>query len=45
MIYGMIFSFIRDWRKGPQEKSTSMGEMTDAEIEDLRIKYQRMFDK
>ena len=45
MIYGMIIGLIKDWRRGPQEKSTSMGEMTDAEIEDLRIKYERMFDK
>lgn len=45
MMYGMISGLIRDWRKGPPEKCRQMGEMPEEELNDLRIKYERMIHK
>lgn len=45
MMYGMISGLLRDWWKGPPEKCRQMGEMSKEELNDLRIKYERMIHK
>lgn len=44
MIFGMLSSYIKGLRNGPQEKSHSMGEMNAFEIQELRIKYKEIID-